>query len=90
MNGNNITQRFKINREPVWRIGEESPVCRPFTHHIRHRQLVVGMTIVAQDEQTVTRQPRRTVVVLLSTGEEMGLLGTRWYLERPVVPLDSW
>jgi hypothetical protein len=32
--------------------------------------------------------PRRTVVVLLSTGEEAGLLGTRWYLENPVVPLD--
>ncbi|MEJ2206551.1 MAG: M20/M25/M40 family metallo-hydrolase [Gemmatimonadota bacterium] len=33
--------------------------------------------------------PRRTVVVLLSTGEERGMVGTRWYLEHPVVPLDS-
>lgn len=32
--------------------------------------------------------PRRTLVFLLSAGEEMGLLGTRWYLENPVVPLD--
>lgn len=32
--------------------------------------------------------PRRTVVILLSTGEEVGLLGTRWYLEDPVVPLE--
>jgi hypothetical protein len=32
-------------------------------------------------------QPRRSVVVLLTTGEEVGLLGTRWYLEHPVVPL---
>jgi Iap family predicted aminopeptidase len=32
--------------------------------------------------------PRRTVIFLLSTGEEMGLLGTRWYLEHPVVPLE--
>lgn len=32
--------------------------------------------------------PRRTLVFLLSTGEEMGLLGTRWYLEDPVVPLE--
>lgn len=32
--------------------------------------------------------PRRTVVFLLSTGEEMGLLGTRWYLEDPVIPLE--
>ena len=31
--------------------------------------------------------PRRTVVLLLSTGEEMGLLGTRWYI--PVFPLEQ-
>ncbi len=33
-------------------------------------------------------KPRRTVIFLLSTGEEMGLLGTRWYLEHPIVPLE--
>lgn len=33
--------------------------------------------------------PRRTVVVLLSTAEEMGLLGTRWYIEDPVVPIEQ-
>ena len=30
--------------------------------------------------------PRRTVVILLSTAEEVGLLGTLWYIENPVVP----
>jgi hypothetical protein len=35
------------------------------------------------------RPPRRTVVILLSTGEESGLLGTRWYIENPVVPLEQ-
>lgn len=33
--------------------------------------------------------PRRTVIFLLSTAEEMGLLGTRWYIENPVVPLEQ-
>jgi Zn-dependent M28 family amino/carboxypeptidase len=33
--------------------------------------------------------PRRTVVVLLSTGEEAGMVGTRWYLEHPAVPLEQ-
>jgi hypothetical protein len=33
--------------------------------------------------------PRRTVVFLLTSGEEEGLLGTRWYLEHPVRPLQS-
>ncbi len=32
--------------------------------------------------------PKRTVVFLLTTGEEMGLLGTRWYVAHPVVPLE--
>ena len=31
----------------------------------------------------------RTVLFLLITGEEMGLLGTRWYIRNPVFPLDS-
>jgi Peptidase family M28 len=33
--------------------------------------------------------PRRTVLILLSTGEEMGLIGTRWYLDNPVFPLEQ-
>ncbi len=33
--------------------------------------------------------PKRTVVVAATTGEEAGLLGTRWYLEHPARPLDA-
>jgi hypothetical protein len=32
---------------------------------------------------------QRTVLFLLITGEEMGLLGTRWYLQHPVFPLEE-
>ena len=32
--------------------------------------------------------PKRTVLFLATTGEELGLLGTRWYLEHPVTPLE--
>ena len=32
-------------------------------------------------------QPRRTVIFAATTGEEVGLLGTRWYLKHPVVPI---
>ncbi|HVZ76840.1 MAG TPA: M20/M25/M40 family metallo-hydrolase [Gemmatimonadaceae bacterium] len=31
--------------------------------------------------------PKRTIVFLTTTGEEVGLLGTRWYIEHPVRPL---
>jgi Zn-dependent M28 family amino/carboxypeptidase len=33
--------------------------------------------------------PRRTVLLFFATGEEVGMLGTRWYLRHPVVALDS-
>jgi hypothetical protein len=32
---------------------------------------------------------RRTVLFVATTGEEVGLLGTRWFIEHPVVPLAS-
>lgn len=32
--------------------------------------------------------PKRTVVFLLATGEEVGLLGTRWFIDHPPVPLE--
>jgi hypothetical protein len=31
-------------------------------------------------------RPKRTIVFAATTGEEAGLLGTRWYIEHPVVP----
>ncbi|HET6681366.1 MAG TPA: M20/M25/M40 family metallo-hydrolase [Gemmatimonadaceae bacterium] len=34
-------------------------------------------------------RPKRTTVFLATTGEEVGLLGTRWYLEHPVRPLSA-
>jgi hypothetical protein len=33
--------------------------------------------------------PKRTILFFLATGEEVGMLGTRWYLQHPVVALDS-
>lgn len=33
-------------------------------------------------------RPKRTVVFLATTGEEVGLLGTNWYIAHPVRPLD--
>ncbi len=34
-------------------------------------------------------KPKRSVVFCLWTGEEQGLLGSRWYTEHPLFPLDK-
>ena len=34
-------------------------------------------------------KPRRTVVFALTTGEEVGLLGTNWYIRHPIVPVTQ-
>lgn len=50
-----------------------------------------GTTAVLEIARLLGRQspaPKRTVVFLLVTGEERGMLGTRWYLDHPVEPLD--
>ena len=35
------------------------------------------------------QRPRRTVIFAATTGEEVGLLGTRWYLGHPSLPLAN-
>ena len=49
-----------------------------------------GVVTVLEIARSLARgpAPRRTVVFLATTGEEVGLLGTRWYIDHPVVPLD--
>ncbi len=33
-------------------------------------------------------KPQRTIIFLATTGEEVGLVGTRWFIAHPVVPLN--
>ncbi len=50
-----------------------------------------GTVAVIEMARLLARQRpglRRTIVVLLVTAEERGLLGTRWYIDHPVVPLE--
>jgi hypothetical protein len=49
-----------------------------------------GTVAVLEIARALARAPApRTVVILLSTAEEMGLLGTRWYLEHPTFPVEQ-
>ena len=46
-------------------------------------------TVLGAARALAKNPPKRTVVVLLTSGEEFGVLGTQWYLERPTVPLEA-
>ncbi|MDB4877129.1 MAG: peptidase [Gemmatimonadetes bacterium] len=35
------------------------------------------------------QKPHRTIVFVATTGEEVGLIGTRWYIAHPAIPLDK-
>lgn len=49
-----------------------------------------GVAAVLAAARDLAKSPaRRTVVILLTSGEEFGVLGTQWYLERPAVPLTE-
>lgn len=50
-----------------------------------------GVAAVLEVARTMVQEapPHRTVLFLLVTGEEMGILGTRWYLAHPAFPLEQ-
>jgi hypothetical protein len=48
-----------------------------------------GVAVVMAAAQALAKAPpRRSVIFLLTSGEEFGVLGTQWYLERPTFPLN--
>jgi hypothetical protein len=49
---------------------------------------VVAVLLAARDLAKGPK-PKRTVVFILSTGEEQGILGTLWYVNHPLVPLGN-
>jgi hypothetical protein len=50
-----------------------------------------GTTAVIEIAKQLAKGPRpkRTIVFAATTGEESGLIGTRWYIDHPVLPLAS-
>lgn len=45
-------------------------------------------TVLAAARVLAKAPPRRSVIFLLTSGEEFGVLGTQWYLDRPTFPLS--
>jgi Zn-dependent M28 family amino/carboxypeptidase len=50
-----------------------------------------GTVTVLEIARALARGPRpkRTIIFMATTGEEVGLFGTNWYIKHPVVPLSS-
>ncbi len=49
-----------------------------------------GVVAVLEIARELARQgrPRRTILFAVMTGEELGLLGTRWFIDHPLRPLE--
>ena len=54
------------------------------------RDNAVGTVTVLSAAENIAKYPtKRSALFILFTAEEMGLLGSKWYVEHPVVPLDQ-
>lgn len=49
----------------------------------------VGVVTLARAIQALDEQPEKTIVFALWTGEEKGLLGSRYFADNPTVPLEN-
>ena len=54
------------------------------------RDNAVGTVTVLSAAKNIAKYPtKRSSLFILFTGEEKGLLGSKWYVEHPVLPLDK-
>ena len=49
----------------------------------------VSVLEIAQRISTLRVKPKRSIVFVWHTGEELGLFGSRWFTDNPTVPRDS-
>ena len=49
----------------------------------------VAVLEIAEALSSAKQKPRRSVLFVWHTGEELGLLGSRWFTDHPTVPRDS-
>lgn len=48
-----------------------------------------GVIELARAFQNLSEKPKRSILILLLTAEEKGLLGSRYYVEHPIIPLEK-
>ncbi|MEM9528447.1 MAG: M28 family peptidase, partial [Bacteroidota bacterium] len=47
------------------------------------------ISLLASARAFAEKKPRRSIIILAVTGEEMGLLGSKYYAENPLIPLKN-
>ena len=50
---------------------------------------VAGVLALVRGFMKFAPRPRRSLLFLVTSGEEEGLIGARWFVDHPTVPLDS-
>jgi len=54
------------------------------------RDNAVGTVTVLSAAENIAKYPtKRSALFILFTGEEKGLLGSKWYVEHPIIPLEK-
>src|SRR3989344_419319 len=48
-----------------------------------------AVILIATAMKSLKVRPRRSMIFILVSGEERGLLGSKWFVEHPTVPLDA-
>ncbi len=79
---------IKVNMDSVRRV---HPKARIDSVYNGADDDAAGTTAVIEIAKALSRGPRpkRTIVFAATTGEEVGLIGTNWYIKHPVLPLKA-
>lgn len=79
---------IKVNMDSVRRI---HPKARIDSVYNGADDDAAGTTAVIEIAKALSRgpHPKRTIVFAATTGEEVGLIGTNWYIKHPVLPLKA-
>ena len=76
---------LKVNMDSIRRVHPAARLDSVFNGADDDASGVIAVIEIARRIAAGPR-PKRTIIFAATTGEEVGLLGTRWYIEHPVVP----
>ncbi|RZS93409.1 M28 family peptidase [Aquimarina brevivitae] len=70
-------------------VGVGKPVANDSIYNGARDNAVGTVTVLAAAENIAKYPTKRSSLFILFTGEEKGLLGSKWYVEHPVLPLNQ-